>query len=207
MGTAGFTLLELTMSVVLIVFVSALGFVAVQTTADSVTTTQVQTQLQGEARSIIISLSREVEPAVQPVLAGEEVLPPNVEGLQVLDGGRTLRFQTPTNALFTTFSAPITIAYENEDLADAESGSPIGNAVLDDGEDTNEDGALTRRLVRRQGGATEVLGAGNSVADVRFELQENGDVLRVTLLLTTPMGNERDRLIRYQIQEDIYLMN
>ena len=206
MGNSGFTLLELTLSMVLIVFISTLGLVAVQTTANSVSTGQVQTQLQSEARDIAISLSREVEPAVRPAMAGE-TLPPGAVGLQVLDDGHTLLFQVPEDELFTVFSAPITITYENEDLPDAQTGSPIGNAVLDPDEDTNEDLALTRRLVRRQAGTTEVLGGSNNLADVRFELQENGDVLRVTLLLTTPLSNEREHLIQYQVQEDIYLMN
>lgn len=207
MGKTGFTLVEVMIGLLLVVFLSSLGFVAVQTTTRSVNVSRAQSELQSEARNIILALSREVESAVQPIMAGEPPLPPGVQGLQVLDAGRTLRFQVPLNETFTAFSAPVTIRYENEDLPTEQEEAALGNAILDAGEDTNEDGALTRRLVREQGGPPQILGGANHLADMRFELQENGDVLRVFLLLTRPMGSPPGQLIRCQVQEDIYLMN
>ena len=207
MGKSGFTLVEVMIGLLLVIFLSSLGFVAIQTTTSSANLSRAQSELQSEARNIIIALSREVEAAVQPIMAGEPPLPPGVQGLQVLDAGRTLRFQVPLNETFTAFSAPVTIRYENEDLPDEQAESILGNALLDGGEDTNEDGVLTRRLVRQQAGVTGIVGGANHLADVRFELQENGDVLRVSLVLTRPMGTRPSQLIRCQVQEDIYLMN
>ncbi|MFA7692764.1 MAG: type II secretion system protein [Candidatus Hydrogenedentes bacterium] len=203
MKRAGFTLVEVVIALMLVIFLSYFVFVAIQTTIGAVSLSKTQSELQSEARSLMISLCREVETAIQPQEAGD-LLPPNVRGLEVLDNGRTIRFQIPLNEEFTRFSDPITITHENEDRAVA---GGLGNAALDAGEDANGDGMLTRRLVRQQSGQNRVIGASNNVAQVQFELLENQDILRITLILTRFTATRPRQLVRCQIQEDVYLMN
>jgi Tfp pilus assembly protein PilE len=206
MNRAGFTLVEVTMAAALIFILASLGFIAVQTSATAVNVNNGRAILQSEARSIMLELAREVELAIQPVGPGE-TLPPGAQGLRVQDGGRAIQFLVPVDGTFTLFSAPITFTLENEDTPETQAGSTTGNARLDSGEDLNNDDILTRRIVRTQSGITRVIGGSNNVANAVFELLDNNDVLRVTLLLTLPISNRQDQLLRYEVQQDIYLMN
>jgi len=36
---------------------------------------------------------------------------------------------------------------------------------------------------------------------------ENGNLLRISLVLTAPIGDTRSQLVTYEFQRDIYLMN
>jgi len=100
-------------------------------------------------------------------------LPEGTESIQIADGATGITFQVPEPTFgpdMAAPSAPITIAYENEDIGE---GSLGGNGLLDPGEDVNEDGALSRRLVRSQGGVTTVLGGANNISAVAFQLVPN----------------------------------
>lgn len=206
MKNSGFTLLEVMIASALLTIISLLGFVALQSSARAVNVNQAVALVEADARNVLRAIMREVEFAVKPAAVGA-TLPPDVQGLQVHDNNRAVTFQTPTNAAFTTFSAPITFRFETEDTPLAVPGFEFGNAVLDPGEDVNNDGVLNRRVLRIQGGETQVLGSANTIADARFELLEGNTVLRITIVATTRIEPLQQRLTRHELQGDVYLMN
>ena len=204
---AGFSLLEVMLSTALLAVVGSMGLMVVLSASRSVNLDQTVAYLQQEARGVLLHLSREIESAVKPAKTGFS-LPPGVQGLRVIEEGSAITFQVPTNPGFTTFSAPITIRFESEDTplainADFE----FGNAFLDWGEDLNGDGVLTRRIVRHQSGETRVIGGANNIAFAEFEFNEDNDLLRVRLVLTRRIEPLKPWLARYEVQEEIYLMN
>lgn len=77
---------------------------------------------------------------------------PRSQGLTIINGGQGIRFQIPANPAFTAFSAPIEYRFQTEDTPVAGGLFPFGNAWLDPGEDSNNDGILNRNIVRVQGG-------------------------------------------------------
>jgi hypothetical protein len=84
------------------------------------------------------------------------------------DEGRSITFQVPEpvsgEALFA-YSTPITFSLENEDANE--------NGRLDPDEDTNGDGALTRRIVRSQNGETVPVAGASTIEFVNFSLLDN----------------------------------
>lgn len=206
MNKSGFTLLELTISTALLIIIFSLGLVAMKTSSASVSLNRGKSQLQEEARRLMLVLSQELEQAIKPAPQGT-VLPYGAKALTLINGGKGIRFQIPANPAFTAFSAPIEYRFETEDTPVAGGLAPFGNAWLDPGEDSNHDGILNRNIVRVQAGQTRVIGASNSIADATFELLENGNLLRISLVLTAPIGDVRSQLVTYEFQRDIYLMN
>ena len=206
MNKSGFTLLELTISTALIIVVFALGLIAVKSSSASVSLNRGKAQLQEEARRLMIVLGQELEQAVKPAPAGMS-LPYGVKALTILNNGEGVRIQLPNNEAFTSFGTAIEYHFETEDSPVAGSNPPVGNAWLDPGEDANNDGILNRHIVRVQNGQSRILGAANSIAHANFELIDAGNVLRISLILTAPMGDTRSALVRHELQRDIYLMN
>ncbi len=207
MRNNGFTLVELILASAILVIVSLLGFTAVQSSSRSININQSTSRVQDDARNVMLALTQEIEFAVKPAAMGL-VLPPGVVGIEVRDNGRSVTFQIPTDNTFTRFSAPITFRFETEDaLIENEPGYEFGNALLDAGEDLNNDGVLNRRIVRVQSGVTSVVGSANTIADAVFELLPEEDVLRVTITATQRIERDRPHLFRYQLQNDIYIMN
>ena len=206
MNKSGFTLLELTISTALLVIIFSLGLVAMKTSSASVSLNRGKSQLQEEARRLMLVLTQELEQAIKPAPQGTTI-PYGAKALTIINGGQGIRFQIPANPAFTAFSAPIEYRFQTEDTPVAGGLFPFGNAWLDPGEDSNNDGILNRNIVRVQGGQTRALGAANSIADATFELLENGNLLRISLVLTAPIGDTRSQLVTYEFQRDIYLMN
>lgn len=202
----GFTLLEVMISASLIVIVSLLGFVALQSSARMMNINQTTALLQSDVRNLMLVLTREIEPAVKPVALGLS-LPPGVEGLRVLEDNSGVVYQVPADNSFTQFSSPIAIQFETEDTPLAIPNFEFGNAILDPGEDRNHDGVLNRRVLRMQDGETRVLGGANNIADAHFELLENNQILRVRVVATRRIDNVNSHLARFELQSDIYLMN
>lgn len=206
MNKSGFTLLELTISTALIVVIFSLGFVAIKSSSASVSLNRGKAQLQEEARRLMVVLAQELEQAVKAPTPGMS-LPYGAKAIAILNGGEGVRFQIPVKEDFTSFTTAIEYHFETEDAPLAGSNPPVGNAWLDPGEDANNDGILNRQIVRVQNGERRILGAANSIAHADFELIDAGNVLRITLILTAPMGDTRSRLVRHELQRDIYLMN
>lgn len=206
MNKSGFSLLELTISTALLVIVFSLGLIAIKSSSASVSLNRGKAQLQEEARRLMIVLGKELEQAVKPPPSGL-ILPPTVKALTILNDGEGIRFQIPIKEDFTSFTTPIEYHFETEDMPLQGTNPPTGNAWLDPGEDANNDGILNRHIVRVQNGQRRILGAANSIAHANFELIDAGNVLRISLVLTAPMGDTRSALVRHELQRDIYLMN
>ena len=214
---AGFTLLELSISLVLLTVVSLLGFLAASGSLRSADLTQRMTTLQEELRSTMRALSDQVQPAVKRARLGS-VLPPGAQGLQIVNTAdpKAITFVIPTDMTGDHFSGVMTVQFETEDTPDSTvEGGEYGNGRLDPGEDTsgkgtNNDGVLNRRLVLIQpNGARQVLGSSNNLANVTFTLSADGSMLGVTMIATTRQetGDSKYRMLRYTTTSNIYLMN
>jgi len=191
--TMGFTLLELTIATAITAVVSALCLMGIMATAQTTRIIERESDCAWEMRNVLTQMTRELELAAT---VENTKVTPQVQPIAVTSNAETgmldtIVFQTPVTA--ATWSTPITYQYVNEDAN--------GNAKLDDGEDTNGDGRLTRRVIRRQtvdGAAQEtVVGAASDIAaiavtlfstaqqrpfrlDVRLEISKNLDMGHAT---------------------------
>jgi len=213
---SGFTLIEMTISVALLGIISLLSFIALESSVKSSSLAYAQNEIDSALRDTFNELSDVVKQAY--TVESTNVIPPTapngVEPIQVQNEGRSIRFFIPvpvnTPALIQA-SQPITIMYENEDHSSV--GNPP-NAVLDSGEDTNNDRALTRRLVMIQGNNRRVLGSANCISRVEFQLlpdrsndSDQPTVLYVYLEGTKRMGPGMGPLIRAELSGTIKLEN
>ena len=209
---AGFTLLELTVSVVLLTVIGLLGYIASSGSLKAVDLNEKMTTLQEELRSTMRALSDEVQPAVKKARDGFE-LPTGAQELKVgsTANATSITFTVPTDMTGTHFSGVMTIRHESEDVTDASLGPGYyGNAALDPGEDTNGDGVLNRRLVLiRPDGSRQALGGGNHLARVVFNLSADGSMLNVIMCATMQVetGRSQTRILRHWLTSNIYLMN
>lgn len=195
------------MSAAIISIVGMLILISIQSSFRATNLKKTISALQQDARNILLQLNHEFQTAVKPAPVGHS-LPPDVEGLQVVDAGSRVIFQVPTNQAFTTFSAPVTIRFVTEDTP--VEGTPefeFGDAMLGQGEDINGDGMLTRQIVRQQSGVTTVVGSANTVAFAAFTMNADNDMLHVQLVLTRRIDPTKPMLARYEIEEEIFIMN
>ncbi|HOV31890.1 MAG TPA: prepilin-type N-terminal cleavage/methylation domain-containing protein [Candidatus Hydrogenedens sp.] len=212
----GFTLIEMTISVALLGIISLLSFIALESSVKSSTLAAAQNEIDSALRDTFNGLSEVVKQAY--TTESTNVTPPTapngVEPIQVQNEGYSIQFFIPvpvnTPALIQA-SQPITIMYENEDHS-SEENPP--NAILDDGEDTNNDKALTRRLVMIQGNNRRVLGSANCISNVEFQLlpdrsnsSDQATILYVYLEGSKRMGPGMGPLIRAELSGTIKLEN
>lgn len=180
---AGFTLLEMTVSVAILTIVSLLTFVTLRATSESSVQNAIKEELGANLRDTGVALTAELRQAysARTVDADPPHAPEEAFSLTVINSGKGVSFCVPQRldgSVRPGVSEPITIEFQNEDT----SGTP--NAQLDPGEDVNGDGVLTRRLVRKVGSNVEVLGAANNISSVTFTLQENvSDVSKIQNVL------------------------
>ncbi len=215
MRNHGFTLLELTMSMGILTIVSLLSFVVLSSSTESAEMSRVKNEAQASLRDALAALSSEVREAytqrtVNPV---PPLAPVGAASISVSATGDSLTFYVPQptgDATFVRASAPITIAYQNEDT---KGGSP-GNGLLDLGEDVNGDKMLTRRLIRTQNGETTVVGSANDLSLVNFQLVKNQNArdnnlttLMVTMEVSKRFGRAHEKVVRERLQSSIDLMN
>jgi prepilin-type N-terminal cleavage/methylation domain-containing protein len=205
---AGFTLLELSISVALLVIVALLGFVAARGSMKSVDLTRRMTTLQEELRSSMRALSDQVQSAVKrPRL--NAILPPGAaQSLRVVNP-TTITFVTPTNMTGAAFSGVTTIQFVDEDLPDTGiDGGQFGNGQLNSGEDTNSNGVLDRQLVMTlPNGTQQVLGSGGHLADMVFTLSPDGGMLQVAMVATMRLEQSKTRMLQYRLASNIFMMN
>lgn len=169
---SGYTLIEMTMSVALMSIVSLLTFVALQSTTQSSNLNGAKEQIAADLRQTMLAVTGEVRQAytARTVDADPPIAPAEAFAVTIINGGKGIRFCVPEPVDGSVHPAPsdsITIEFQNEDVQGG------ANALLDGSEDTNGDGVLTRRLVRRVGASVEVLGASNNISDVTFSLEAN----------------------------------
>ncbi len=199
-GTSGFTLLELTISMAILVVVSLLSMVVIQSTTSAAAVAEAKEQAQASVRDAMTAMAAELTLASKKE---NDALVPPLHALAVLSPTE-IRFQVPANSNGTTWSTPITYRFANEDTG----GSQPGNARLDSGEDLNGDGALTRHIVRVQGATERVLGAANDISAVVFQLNPPANnTLTITLTATKAVDNRRHDLVTATATSRVYLVN
>jgi len=209
----GYTLLEVSISMALLGIVSLLSFMALRSSTESASLSQAQAQVQGNLRDAMNEITSAVRQAYsqRTVTVVPPLAPVGAISIQVPTDGRSVSFQVPVPSGtpdMVAVSPRITIRYENEDIA---GGTP--NAVLDPGEDTNNDQLLTRRLVWTQAGTTRVVGGANDLSQVQFQLRpslsggNNLTTLYVFLESTKRYGVGEGKIIRAQTESTVYLEN
>lgn len=208
----GMTLIEVMISAGLLSVVSLLSFLALQSSVKSTSLAFAQNQIDSALRDTYNELTNLVKQAYSEVSTNvtPPIAPPGAEPIQVINNGRGIRFFLPvrvnTPAFFQS-SEPIVITHENEDVAHS-------NAILDPGEDTNNDGSLNRRLIVQRGNISRVIGGANCISNVRFQLipDRSNSVNQMTVLYvylegTMRIGPGEGPLIRSELTGTIKLEN
>jgi prepilin-type N-terminal cleavage/methylation domain-containing protein len=142
MRTSGFTLIELMISMAIFTLLSVAIYAAVTSTAEATDTATAETQVIQGIRDVMREITSEVQVAAAE---NDPTLADPLFGLQVDEVGGApvgITFQTPLDNSGDNWSEPISYVWVNEDAN--------GNAWLDPGEDDNDDGALTRVIMRRE---------------------------------------------------------
>ena len=216
MRKTGFTMLEVTISMSLLSIVALLGFVVLRGSTESAALTQAKGEVQAGVRDAMTAITAEVRAAYtqRTVDAVPPIAPRDTDSIVVSAAGDEITFQVPVRLdtpEMVRSSTPITIRYENEDTYETGIGF---NAILDPGEDLNEDGLLTRRLVRTQNGLSTVLGATNNISGVQFQLLPNQSnrnnqmtTLYIWLEASKRYGPGPGKMVRAQLETTIALEN
>lgn len=170
MNRNAYSLVEVLFAMSILSIVSLLGFVALRTSTEASMMTQAKDEAQAALRDVMHVLGEELSTAYsERTVDGEPpTAPEDVEAPAFSEDAATLTFQVPAmtgDGRFVEGSLPITYTLFNED-APGETGA--GNGLLDDGEDLNEDGALTRQVQRTQGDEVTVVAAANCIDTLQF---------------------------------------
>jgi prepilin-type N-terminal cleavage/methylation domain-containing protein len=196
---SGFTLVEMTISMAILVVVSLLTFVVTQATTSAIAVSQAKEMAQASVRNALADMTTELALASKKT---NTAFVPQLDALTVVSGAEIV-FQVPASSSGTVWSAPITYRFINEDV-----GPNGGNARLDDGEDTDGDLALSRHIERIQGETRRVVGAANDISNVQFSLNPpTNDVLRITVTATKAINNRRHDLVSSTATSSVYLTN
>ena len=207
---AGFTLLELTMAMGVLAFVAVVSLTAVHSSYKTTKLIEDVSESADGVRKALSVLGRELELAATE---DDSSLSPAVAAITVQESSGpetplSVTFQVPKDPAAGTWSAPITYRYVNEDLN--------GNALLDSGEDTDQDGVLTRHIVRsttENGQLSErIVAAANNLSDVDFEIIPDAQGLpaRVRVTIEASENLERNspgRVNSFRAEAEIYLQN
>lgn len=209
MSTRGFTLVELVISMAILTIISVLGVVALQTSTSSVATAESKADVQDNIRDVLAAMSRELQMASK---ISDDSLTPPLDAVTVnqnpAPGSPTeLVFQTPTNGSGRNWTRPIRFRFVNEDANE--------NGRLDEGEDLDDDGVLSRRVLRIQDrngdgdtidvGERAPVGGANDLSDVQFV--RVGDVVTITLTAQKLMKGRLTDPVRVSVTTDVYLQN
>jgi len=198
-GSAGFTLIEITASLSILVIMSLLALVVTQSTTSAVVVSETKEQAQASLRNALAEMTAELSAASKKTNAA---LVPALAPLQVVSPTE-VTFQVPLSTSGAVWSAPITYRFVNEDV-----GANGNNGRLDSGEDTNGDGALTRHIARIQENKQSVIGTANDISDVVFALNApKNDALTITLTATKAMNNARRDFVSVTATNTVYLVN
>jgi prepilin-type N-terminal cleavage/methylation domain-containing protein len=197
----GFTLLELTISMAILVVVSLLTFVVTQSSTSAVAVSAAKELAQASVRDAMTDMTAEL--ALASKKNNTSLVPP-LQALTVVSPTEIV-FQVPANSTGTTWSALIRYRFVNEDIG-LHGGA--GNARPDSGEDTDGDGVLTRHMERTQGNTRRIMGAANNLSFVQFALNPPAnDVLTITLTATVAISNRRHDLVSATATSRVYLVN
>lgn len=204
MGTmtkkTGFTLVELTVSTTILTVVSALMFLVMQSSTSAIGLAEAKETAQGALRDTLGAMTQELQLASK---ATNAALVPPLQALQVVNP-QEIVFQVPVNSFGTVWSTPITYRFVNEDAGEHEGAN---NGRLDEGEDVDGDGALTRRVLRIQDGNARPLVPCNDLSSVQFALNATNDVLAIMLTASKATQNRRHDLSCATATSQVYLQN
>jgi len=197
----GFTLLELMISMAILVVVALLTFVVIQSSTSAMSVAEAKELAQASVRNPMTDMTAEL--ALASKQSNAALVPP-LEALRIVNDGEIV-FQVPASVSASIYSQPIRYRFVNEDTGP---GEHAGNARLDEGEDTNGDGMLTRHIVRIQGETQRVMGAANDLHSVQFSLNPPAnDVLTITLTASKAVNNRRHDVITATATSRVYLSN
>jgi len=207
MRRAGFTLVELMIATTVFSLLSVAIYASISATVEATGTATAESDVQQSLRDVMRDMTSELQLAAA---ANDPTLPNPLLGLQVNDVGgvpSSVTFQTPTDSTGINWTQPITYTFFNED-AD-------GDARLDAGEDTDGDGALSRRIMRTQdingdgdtGDPSEVrqIAAANDISGVQFVF--DGAALQVTIAASKQPNHNRNQAITATLTGNVFLMN
>ncbi len=207
----GYTLVEVMVSMGILSIISLLGYVAINSSVESAQVTDTKAGVQAGLRDAMNTLVGEVRTAYTNRVIDSDAAPEDVEMITVGEGGTSLVFQVPSvtgESPIPAASSSININWENEDTGGGEA-----NGILDAGEDANDDGALTRRLVRTQDATVEYLGSANNISGVLFTLETNDDddnpqtTLRIWLEASKRIGGNDGPLVQSVLESTVQLVN
>lgn len=215
-NTLGFTMLEMMVSSAIMTVISLLCFIALRASSESAALAQAKAEVQANLRDTLNELTQEVREAytdrtVAPGF-GTPIAPEDTESIAIAEEGLRVTFQVPVptdGSGNVTSTSPISIEWRNEDTNTGDG----FNAVLDPGEDANEDGALTRRLVRIQDGLETVVGGANNISGCFMQLVPSANVnsnLNTTFFIWLEASKSYgigDKIVRAEAECSIDLVN
>ena len=211
-NASGFTLIELLVYAAIFSVVGLMAAVTVTGISRTIQTSSAQSELIANLQQLIWSVTSELEMAS----ASDRGL--TADALTVTNDGAAVAFDTPGNEVTfqlpldlqgLNWTAPIQYNFVNED--------DNANGILDENEDTNGDGLLTRQLQRvdTDTGNVTVIGDAGELASVQFQVNEDNDILIVTMQASSAVMGSRfksgteTRTIQAgsQVTRRIYLAN
>jgi len=196
----GFTLLEVAISSGILVIISLLMYSVIRASVSAQAVAEAEEMAQASARNVLTAMAQEIEVASK---FSDPSLTPPLEALTLVSPTEVV-FQVPLDGSGAAWSNPITYRYVNEDAGEHEGAN---NAMLDDGEDLDEDGALTRRVVRIQGDDERIVGGANDISFLQFALSDNNDVLTITVAASKQTDLRRRDLATATASTSVYLQN
>lgn len=211
-NASGFTLIELLVYAAIFSVVGLMAAVTVTGISRTIQTSSAQSESIANLQQLIWSVTSELEMAS----ASDRGL--TADALTVTNDGAAVAFDTPGNEVTfqlpldlqgLNWTAPIQYNFVNED--------DNANGILDENEDTNGDGLLTRQLQRvdTDTGNVTVIGDAGELASVQFQVNEDNDILIVTMQASSAVMGSRfksgteTRTIQAgsQVTRRIYLAN
>ena len=209
MNNLGHTMVEVMVSTAILTIVSLLGFVVIQTSASSAQLANAKVDVQNNLRDTMSALAAELREGVTQATTEETGAPEDLFPVAVEEEGSRITIQVPEAVAgedMFAYSTPITFWLQNED--------ENGNGRLDEGEDTNEDGVLTRRIVRTQDGEDTAVAGARTIDEVVFTLVENQaagndefTTVRIALSGSKRYGPGEGKLVAAEMTSNIRLVN
>lgn len=209
MKSYGYSLLEVMVASTILGVVSLLGFVVLKSSNEAAQLSTAKVDVQNHLRDSMAVMSGELREAVSSETTNRTGAPEGLYSIAVDETGNSVTFQVPEPVAGEeqfAYSTPITYSLVNEDVN--------GNGLLDEGEDANEDGVLTRRIVRTQDGVEVPVASANSIDTVTFQLVANQatgnrELTTVNIQLTGSKryGPGEGKLVVSELESSIRLVN
>lgn len=209
MKSYGYSLLEVMVASTVLGVVSLLGFVVLKSSNEAAQLSTAKVDVQNHLRDSMAFMTGELREAVSSETTNRTGAPDDLFPVAVDETGSTITFQVPEAVEGEEqfgYSSPISYSLVNEDAN--------GNGRLDEGEDSNDDGVLTRRIVRTQDGVEAPVASANSIETVTFLLVANqatgnDQLTTVNIQMTGSKryGPAEGKLVVSELESSIRLVN